>query len=68
MFNKNSGRDTIEDFGGNDVIAITNGVNRLRDIDFTDTKAGLLIEFGKVDIFLEDLDRNDISSSDFDFG
>ena len=68
VFNKKSGKDTIEDFGGNDVIAITNGVNRLRDIDFTDTKAGLLIEFGKVDIFLEDLDRKDITLSDFDFG
>ena len=40
----------------------------MKDLDFTDTKAGLKIEFGKVDIFLEDLDRNDISSSDFDFG
>jgi Ca2+-binding RTX toxin-like protein len=68
VFNKKSGKDTIEDFGGNDVIAITNGINRLRDIDFTDTKAGLLIEFGKVDIFLEDLDRKDITLSDFDFG
>ena len=68
VFNKKSGKDTIEDFGGNDVIAITKGANRMKDLDFTDTKAGLKVEFGKVDIFLEDLDRNDISSSDFDFG
>lgn len=67
VFNKKSGKDTIEDFGGNDVIAITNGVNRLRDIDFTDTKAGLLIEFGKVDIFLDGIDSKDVSSDDFDF-
>ncbi|MFT7596563.1 MAG: Ca2+-binding RTX toxin-like protein [Paracoccaceae bacterium] len=67
VFTKSSGKDTIIDFGGNDSIRIESGANKVGDLKFTDTTAGLLIEFGTTDIFLKGLDRADISSSDFDF-
>jgi hypothetical protein len=66
-FSKSSGKDKITDFRGGDVIEIESGANRMKDLDFTDTKAGLLVEFGNVDIFLKGLDRGDVNSSDFDF-
>lgn len=68
VFNKSSGKGTITDFHDGDIIQVINGADRMRDLSFTDTKAGLLVEFGKVDIFLEGLDRNDVNSSNFDFG
>ena len=68
VFNKLSGKDKITDFGGSDIIRINSGANSMKDLQFADTKAGLLIEFGSVDIFLKGLDREDMSKSDFDFG
>jgi len=68
VFGRTSGRDTVADFGGQDILLIENGANRMKDLEFTDTKKGLLVEFGKVDIFLAGLDRDDIDRSDFDFG
>ncbi len=59
--------DTVTDFGGNDVLRIENGANHMSDLKFTDTRAGLLVEFGSVDIFLTGLDRGDLTASDFDF-
>lgn len=67
IFNKTSGRDTITDFQSVDTIQIENGANRMADLKFTDTDGGLLVEFGTTDIFLKDLDRSDVNSSNFDF-
>lgn len=67
VFNKFAGQDTIVDFSGNDIIRIQSGANRMADLDFTDTGAGLRIEFGTVDIFLKGLDRTDVDASNFDF-
>ena len=53
---------------GNDLVWIQSGAKNFNDLELTNTDNGLLIEFGDVDIILENLDRNDISSSDFDFG
>lgn len=48
--------------------AISFHASKMADLKFTDTKAGLLVEFGAVDIMLSGLDRGDLSRSDFDFG
>ena len=69
IFKKSSEEDTIKDFEvGNDLVWIQSGAKNFNDLELTNTNNGLLIEFGDVDIILENLDRNDISSSDFDFG
>ncbi|XDA98111.1 calcium-binding protein [Sulfitobacter sp. LCG007] len=67
VFDGNASRDTITDFSGNDEIWIDSGANRMSQLSFTDTRAGLLVEFGAVDIFLKGLDRSDIDASDFVF-
>ncbi|WP_174234458.1 CAP domain-containing protein [Sulfitobacter sp. SK012] len=67
IFNASSGRDRITDFQGNDTIRIWNGAENMSDLEFTDTAAGLLVEFGNVDVFLVGLNRDDVTSSDFDF-
>ena len=68
IFNNTSGKDTIADFSGNDTIWIQSGADSIEDLQFTDTFSGLLIEFGDVDIELKGLNRQDINSSDFEFG
>lgn len=66
-FNRSSGKDKVLGFSGSDELRIESGANRVSDLEFTDSKAGLLIEFGSVDIFLRGLDRSDLTGSDFDF-
>ena len=61
-------QDTVEDFAGQDILLIENRANRMKDLDFMDTKKGVLVRFGRVGIFLTGLDRDDIDRSDFDFG
>ncbi len=68
IFDLGSGKDTITDFRSVETIKIAEGANRMSDLDFTDTAAGLLVEFASVDIFLNGLDRADVTSANFDFG
>ncbi|QEP30334.1 M10 family metallopeptidase [Pukyongiella litopenaei] len=67
VFDLSSGKDTIADFRPVDTIRITGGAERLSDLNFTDTAAGLLVEFASVDIFLNGLDRADVTAANFDF-
>lgn len=68
VFYASSDRNTITDFtSGEDMIRIASGAKTFFQLDFTDTAAGLRIEFGDVTVFLTGLDRPDVSASDFDF-
>ena len=67
VFDRNSDTNKIFDFDSSDLIKIKSGANGLSDLDFTDTSAGLRIEFGNVEIFLKGLDLSDIDAGNFVF-
>lgn len=69
VFFASSDRNTITDFtSGEDTIRIGSGASKFSQLKFTDTAAGLRVEFSDVTVFLTGLDRPDVSSSDFVFG
>ncbi|HCQ66416.1 MAG TPA: hypothetical protein DIU07_15255 [Rhodobacteraceae bacterium] len=67
VFFGSSGDNTITDFEAKDTISIGSGANNYFQLKFTDTKAGLRIEFGKAEVFLKGLDMKDIDLGNFDF-
>ncbi len=67
VFYSSSGVNRITDFESKDVISIGSGANSYFQLKFTDTNAGLWIEFGKAEVFLKGLDMNDLNLSNFDF-
>lgn len=63
VFTKKHGADTIIDFTiGKDKIKIV-GADDLSDIQFTGKKGKVLVEFGKLDILVEDVTRADLEEA-----
>lgn len=67
VFHTGYGNNRIMDFEADDVIRIGSGANNFLQLQFTDTAAGLRIEFANVRIFLVGLDYSDIDRGNFDF-
>ena len=67
VFSKSSGDDRVVDFGSGDIAFIQSGAKRMRDLIFSESDEGLIVEFGGSSILLKGLEREDVHSSNFDF-